>query len=403
MSHDCPAVAVKDHLFLPTLVLSEHFLPKFGGSITWLVQTYSRYRYSEVIVVAGEHGDTMMVDQALPFKVKRIRMSMTDWDPTRPASLWRYVAIFLKVRQILRDNELSQIHCIKVLPEGLVAWCVWRLTGVPYLVYAHGEEIQMRLTSRKLGWLIPLLYRNAAAIIANSHHTAQLLIEIGVKRNRIHVIHPGVDGSVFRADEAEGRAVRQRHNLDHAFVLLTVGRLQRRKGQDMVIKALPLIKEQISNAAYMIVGTGEDQAYLHDLAEELGVLNDVVFVGSIPDDHRAAYYNACDVFVMPNREVNADIEGFGMVFLEAAAAGKPVIGGLSGGTAEAIEEDITGLRVDGESTQAITDAVVALAKNIKKAQAMGEQGRQRVVTNFSWEFVVQRTRQITTNIAVSAC
>ena len=191
--------------FLPTLVLSEHFLPNCGGSITWLLQTYGRYSSSEAVVVAGEYGDTMLVDQNLPFKVERIRMSMNDWDPTRPASLSRYFDMFLRVRKILRSHQLSQIHCIKVLPEGLVAWLMRRFAGVPYLLYAHGEEIQMRLTSRILGWLIPPLYKGADAIIANSRHTKNLLETIGVRPERIHVIHPGVNAAEFRATEDANR------------------------------------------------------------------------------------------------------------------------------------------------------------------------------------------------------
>src|SRR4030095_13741713 len=239
-----PALSGHCASFLPTLVLSEHFLPNCGGSITWLLQTYGRYSSGEVVVVAGEYGDTMLMDQQLPFKVERIRMSMNDWDPTRPASLLRYFDMFLRVRKILRHHQLSQIHCMKVLPEGLVAWCMRRFAGVPYLLYAHGEEIQMRLTSRMLGCLIPPLYRGADAIIANSCHTKELLDVIGVRAERIHVIHPGVNAAEFRAAEDARQAVRERHRLSGAVTLLTVGRLQRRKGQDMVIKALRLIKER---------------------------------------------------------------------------------------------------------------------------------------------------------------
>jgi phosphatidyl-myo-inositol dimannoside synthase len=380
--------------FLPTLVLSEHFLPNCGGSITWLLQTYSKYSSGEVVVVAGEYGDTMLVDQTLPFKVERIRMSMSDWDPTRPASLSRYFDMFLRVRKILRRHRLSQIHCIKVLPEGLVAWCMRRFAGVPYLLYAHGEEIQMRLTSRILGWLIPPLYKGADAIIANSRHTKELLKAIGVRPDRIHVIHPGVNAAEFRASEDARQAVRQRHSLGEAVTLLTVGRLQKRKGQDMVIKALPLIKERFPKAKYLVVGTGEEHASLQQLAQDCGVRENVVFVGSVPDTDRAAYYAACDLFLMPNRQIDADIEGFGIVFLEAGAAGKPVIGGRSGGTAESIQEGVTGLRVDGESVEAIAAAVMELLDDSAKARAMGERGRQWVETAFTWESIVERTREV---------
>jgi phosphatidylinositol alpha-1,6-mannosyltransferase len=284
-----------------------------------------------------------------------------------------------------------------------VAWCLRYVMGVPYVLYAHGEEIQMRLTSRKLARLIPILYKGAASIIANSAHTKRLLVDIGVRPERIHVIHPGVNAAAFQANESAGESIRLRHNLGGAFVLLTVGRLQRRKGQDMVIRALRLIKKQIPNVIYMIVGTGEEYGYLRELVKLEGVSESVVFVGSIPDEERSAYYSACDVFVMPNRQVDADIEGFGIVFLEAGAAARPVIGGLSGGTAEAIQEGVTGLRVDGDSVQAIAAAVIELLTDLEHARAVGKRARQWVETAFTWESIVERTRQITANVAQGAC
>ncbi len=384
--------------FFPTLVLSEHFLPNCGGTITWLLQTYGRYFSGEVVIVAGELGDTELVDQRLPFKVERIRMSMDDWDPTRRASFSCYLRMFLRVRKILRHHRLYQIHCMKVLPEGLIAWCLRYSTGVPYLLYAHGEEIQMRLTSRKLGWLIPPLYKGAANVIANSHHTKTLLQQIGVRSERIHVIHPGVEFAAFQFDEVMRRAVRQRYSLDEAPVLLTIGRLQRRKGQDMVIKALPLIRKKYPNIKYLIVGSGEEFESLKLLAKEEGVQDNVIFTGRISDEERSAYYAACDIFVMPNRQIGADIEGFGIVFLEAGAAGKPVIGGRSGGTGEAIQDGVTGLRVDGENVEAIAAAVIDLLADSKKAHAMGEQGKLRVKTAFAWDSIVDRTRQVAATV-----
>lgn len=297
---------------------------------------------------------------------------MHDWDPTRPASLWRYLDMFFRVRKSQRRNHSAQIHCMKVLPEGLVAWCMRRFAGVPYLLYAHGEEIQMRLTSRMLAWLIPRVYQGAAAIIANSSYTKKLLEEIGVRPEGIHIIHPGVEAAVFRTNEDERRIVRQRHNLGDACTLLTLGRLQRRKGQDMVIKALPLIKMRFPNVKYLIVGTGEELDSLQRLASNQGVSDSVLFVGSVADDERSIYYAASDVFIMPNRQIGADVEGFGIVFLETGAAGKPVIGG----TREAIQDGQTGLLVDGESVETIAAAVIELLADSAKARAMGERARQ---------------------------
>jgi phosphatidylinositol alpha-1,6-mannosyltransferase len=171
----------------------------------------------------------------------------------------------------------------------------------------------------------------------------------------------------------------------------------------MVIRALSRIKWRIPNVAYMIVGSGDEDRYLRDLAASLDVAKRVVFVGSIADDERAAYYGACDVFVMPNRQIDEDIEGFGMVFLEAGAAAKPVIGGVSGGTGEAIQNGITGLRVDGENVEAITEAIVDLASNTDRAIAMGANGRQWVEAEFCWSSIVERTRQLTVRVSKEVC
>jgi phosphatidylinositol alpha-1,6-mannosyltransferase len=178
--------------------------------------------------------------------------------------------------------------------------------------------------------------------------------------------------------------------------------MQRRKGQDMVIQSLPRIRQRIPQVKYVMVGTGEELNSLIILAQALGVQDSVVFAGSVPDQELAAYYAACDVFIMPNRQIGDDIEGFGIAYLEAGAAGKPVIGGKSGGTDDAIVDGVTGIRVDGNRSVEIADAVVDLLSAPDRAKTMGQCGRQRVESEFAWDAVVARTRQIATRIAVEA-
>jgi len=135
------------------------------------------------------------------------------------------------------------------------------------------------------------------------------------------------------------------------------------------------------------------------LAGDVEVQDKVIFAGQVVDGEQAAYYAACDVFIMPNRQIGPDVEGFGMVFLEAGAAGKPVIGGCSGGTGEAIRDGVTGIRVDGENVEAIAAAVIEILADADKARAMGEQGRQWVESAFTWESIVDRTRQLALTVA----
>lgn len=375
-----------------TMVLTEHFLPAKGGSISWLLNTYSRYKPEEVVLVASDCQCDRQTDENLSFRVERIPMTMVDWDPSVPASLWRYLSIIWRVYKRCHYHRIEQIHCAKVLPEGLVAWAMHPFNSIPYLIYAHGEEILTALTSRKLSRLLPRIYRGAGAIIANSRNTKGLLQDLGIDPDKISIIHPGVESEAFQAREDAVAHIQQKYHLAKSLVLLTVGRLQRRKGQDMVIRALPHIIQKVPNVKYIVAGDGEELFSLQALAQTLGVAESVIFAGSISDGDLAAYYSVCDVFIMPNRQIGGDIEGFGMVYLEAGAAGKPVIGGISGGTDDAILEGITGLRVDGDNVEAITNAAVSLLMDAGKAATMGKAGHSRVINEFNWETVVDRTR-----------
>ena len=378
--------------FIPTLILTQNFLPVKGGTVTWMLNTYRRYQAGEAVLVTEQCDQGDEVDKALPFPVERIPMKFANWDPTNFSALRGYVHAILNVCKISRQYGVKQIHVARVLPDGLVALLVRWLTQVPYLLYAHGEEIQTHLTSRKFSWLMPKIYNGAAAVIANSTNTKQILENIGIHSDKIHIITPGVSGKLFNISEHAGDSIRQRHKLNNGPVLLTVGRLQRRKGQDMVIKALSKILKVFPNAKYLIVGSGNDEAFLQNLVYECGVADNVIFAGEVSDNELAAYYAACDIFVMPNRQIGEDIEGFGIVFLEASAMGKPVIGGKSGGTQDAILDGLTGFRVDGNQIEAVSVSIMTLLSDPIRAKRMGETGRRRVLKEFTWEQVFLKTR-----------
>jgi len=378
--------------FIPTLILTQNFLPLKGGTITWLLNTYGRYQSREAVLVTEQCDQGGEVDKALPFPVERIPMKFANWDPTNLSALRGYVDAILNVCKISRQYGVKQIHVARVLPDGLVALLIRWFTRVPYLLYAHGEEIQTHLTSRKFSWLRPKIYNGAAAVIANSTNTKHILENIGVHSDKIHIINPGVSGELFNSSEHAGDSIRQRHKLHNGPVLLTVGRLQRRKGQDMVIKALPKILKVFPTAKYLIVGIGDDEAVLQNLVYKCGVADNVVFAGQVPDNELAGYYAACDIFIMPNRQIGEDIEGFGIVFLEASAMAKPVIGGKSGGTEDAIVDGVTGFRVDGNQVEDVSATIMTLLSDPTRAKNMGENGRRRVLKEFTWEQVFLKTR-----------
>jgi phosphatidylinositol alpha-1,6-mannosyltransferase len=202
----------------------------------------------------------------------------------------------------------------------LVAWAVARLTFRPVIVYNHGEEITTWGSGAKFKTMC-FTMRHADRVVANSEYTRDRLIRIGIDPRKITLIYPGVDTRRFhpglpKSDLRHGLGLRSGIHL-----LLSVGRLQRRKGFDMVIRSLPLLMQKGMDVHYALIGIGDDHDYLFDLAAELGVTNRVHLLGHASPDDLPRWYNAGDLFVMPNREINGDTEGFGMVFIEAAACG----------------------------------------------------------------------------------
>jgi phosphatidylinositol alpha-1,6-mannosyltransferase len=176
--------------------------------------------------------------------------------------------------------------------------------------------------------------------------------------------------------------------------MVTVGRLQRRKGHDLAIEALARGGVALARVRYLIVGDGEERERLQRLAGERGVRDRVTFTGAVSGDMLPDYYGAGDFFVHPNRIDGCDAEGFGIVFLEAAAAGLPTIGGASGGVPEAVDKDVTGLLVSGTDADELAAAIARLSSSGELRRQMGEAGRRRVLQQFTWERAAEQVGAI---------
>jgi phosphatidylinositol alpha-1,6-mannosyltransferase len=275
------------------------------------------------------------------------------------------------------------VHCARVLPEGVAAWLAGRAGGPRYVCWSHGEDLATASTSRELTLTTKLVLRGASRALANSRNTAALLERLGVPRGEIRVAYPGVDPARFHPG-VDGSGVRRRLGAGTEPLLLSVGRLQRRKGHDLAIRALGALRDRAA-LRYVIVGTGEERPALERLAVECGVASRVHFEGAVPESELPAYYAACDVFLLPNRQDGEDIEGFGIVFLEAQAAARAVIAGCSGGAPEAVAGGETGLLVSGTDVEELAGAIERLTSSEELRRRLGAAGRERVVREFSWE------------------
>lgn len=279
---------------------------------------------------------------------------------------------------------------------GNVGLLLKRYLRVPMLLYAHGTEL-LRLDSYR--WNKPRrVIEEADMILPNSRYTRGLLLGLGVDPSKIEIIHHAADPSVFfPLPESRIAALKKRYGLDDLRIILTVANLQRHKGQDMVIKALPAIRNKFPNAVYCVVGKGRDDGYLRALAGDVGVGGSVRFFSNLKSrDELRDFYNMSDVFIMPSRMIpeRKDVEGFGIAYLEANACGKPVIGGRSGGVPDAVEEGVTGLLVSPENADEIAEGVVKILGNPELGRRLGEKGRERVIRELNWKNRAERLREV---------
>jgi phosphatidylinositol alpha-1,6-mannosyltransferase len=371
-------------------VITELYLPTKGGTAVWFDEVYRRLGGKGIHVVTADVPGADEHDRNHPNTIHRLKLTRRWW--LRPESLGMYSKLLAKCLALGLSNRLEAVHAGRVLPEGLVGWVVSRILQCPLAIYAHGEEITTWLTPGKRRAMV-FTYRHANSVVANSDYTRFQLEKLGVHKDRIVQIHPGVDTDGFRpgGDEEE---LRQSIGLDKkAKLILSVGRLSRRKGFDQVIRSLSRLLAQGLDVRYAIIGIGQDHDYLESLAREEGATERVQMLGHQSMEELARWYRAADVFAMPNRDIDGDNEGFGMVFLEAAASGKPCLAGLAGGTGNAVIDESTGLRVDGSSVEEVAKGLARLLHDETLAKRLGQAGLDRARHQFSWGAVAKTTRQ----------
>ncbi len=371
------------------LVLTELFLPTKGGTAVWAAEVYKRLGGKEIHIVTADVPGAAEVDAAHPNTIHRLNLRRVPW--LRPESLAMYMRLFFKSLALALTQRFDALHAFRALPEGLVAWLVARLTFRPVVIYAHGEELTTWGRGGKYK-AMRFALRHADRVIANSEHTRDTLLEMGIDLKRITIIYPGVDVSVFRPG-LDTTGLRESLGIGaNEKLIFSVGRLSRRKGFDQMIRAVAQLNASGSPVRYVIAGIGEDADYLDQLIGEHNLQGVAHRIGAVTDRDLPRWMNACDLFAMPNREIDGDNEGFGMVFIEAAACGKPVLAGNAGGTGAAVVDRLTGVRVNGGNVNEIVQGVSTLLG--EAGPEMGRNGYRRVLETFSWERVATRTNQL---------
>jgi phosphatidylinositol alpha-1,6-mannosyltransferase len=381
---------------LKTLLITENFPPKSGGSGRWFWELYSRLPENEYEILAGEDPTAIKFDSEANIHIQRGNLSSSEWGFKSTIGLMFYIKSALLVRKIIKQRQVTQLHCGRVLPEGVIAWLLNLFTGIPYVCYVHGEDLETAQSSREQYFICRQVIKRAKTIICNSQNSANIVAKFGPQAvAKTQVLHPGVDSHLFVPKPKNEKSLTSLNWIDKK-VALTVGRLQARKGQDMMIKAIPQILNTVPNFLYAIVGEGEELNALVKLSAELEVEKHVQFLKGITDEQMIDCYQQCDLFILPNRTINNDIEGFGMVLVEAQSCGKPVIAGDSGGTKETMLLGKSGVIIDATQSSNIASTVVGMLSDEQKLTDMGSKGREHVLQSLDWKALVQRAKELFT-------
>lgn len=368
-----------------SLLIPGDFPPEVSGIATYFHEIWKFYDYSENHILAAKYPKCIEFDKNSDLHTIRVGI------PTGSSPLHKIIKSFIytiKAIQLHLKNKYTVIHCGQVLSSGMTGWIIKKIFKIPYIIYVYGSETYRFGNNKYLMRMIKTFLKEAEYIIPNSRFTMDEFLPLGIPEGKFKIITPGVDVDRFHPQSLEHELV-EKYNLLGKKVLLTVARLDERKGHDKVIEAIAAIQE--NNIVYLIVGKGREQQRLQNLAKEMKIESQVIFCGYVADDDLPKYYNLCDIFLLLNRQTSVDenligdYEGFGIVFLEASACGKPVIAGNFGGIADAIDDKKSGFIIDGTDLKEIIKTIKHLFKNEDICHQIGKYGRQRSVQNFTWE------------------
>ena len=356
-----------------------------GGTQTYTVELARRLAEacSDFAVLAPDAPLAHESDRQLNYDVFRV--------PCTTDSMWFRAAPRLLALARKRGFDATFHVQWTTAPAGLAAR---GLSGIRHVfVAAHGRELLVnKMRTRATRTLYNSIRRSVLGrsdkLFPVSNFTRGLLTEIGINGTPVAVVPNGVDTDRFLPVDAT--SIRRSLGVEDQAVLLTVCRLVERKGIDSVIRTLPQLRRIVPNVVYLICGEGPDRERLERISREVGVSDVVRFMGRIPDEALTEYYSACDVFTMPARSTPPDVEGFGLVFLEAAACGKPSVALDDGGVPDAIINGSTGLLVGAADDQALLSALAELLGEPHRARDMGIRARDRVMQKATWDVTTSR-------------
>ena len=364
----------------PVLFVTNDFGPRAGGIETFIIGLIQRRPFGQTIVYTSfqENSERYDADWLTNYGVRVIRDRSKILLPTP--------RVAFHLRNIVKSEGITTAAFGAAAPLGLLSASIKRAGVRRTVALTHGHEVwwakvfPFNLLLRRIGSTVDVLtYLGEFTRNAISHGLTVQAQQSMVK------IAPGIDVDHFLPTDAS--ALRKSLGLTEKKVIVSVGRLVHRKGQDRLIEAMPEILKTVSNAHLLLVGEGPHRDHLQKLIQKHRLEGSVTLIGRIDYKDLPLYICVGDIFAMPSRSrlMGLEVEGLGIVYLEASACGLPVLAGNSGGAPDAVVQNETGLVVDGTNNKEIADAAIALLTKVDLSKKMGAAGRQWIVENWRWE------------------
>lgn len=375
-----------------TLFITNDFPPRPGGIQTFVYEIVRRFDPTSITVLTSDCTGAPTFDAQQPYEVVRSKQKVLLPTPET-----------LKLaRKIIISKKVTRVVFGAAAPLGLLANQLRELGVEKIIAFTHGHEA---------GWAKTPVTKQLLRKIGNDVDVLTYLTEYtkqeiskGLSAQAVlnmRQLLPAVDAQLFNPNnKAQGNELRKQAGFANRPVLVSVSRLMARKGHDMLIQAMPELKKQIPNLGLIIVGDGSYREHLTKLTAKLDLQADIYFTGKVPYADLPAWYTAGDVFAMPcrTRVAGWDVEGLGIVYLEASASGLAVVAGDSGGAPEAVAQGKSGYVVSGSDEKELISRILELFENEKLRTEMGQYGRNWVVENWTWEKSVHRLTQLLAGI-----
>jgi len=370
-----------ENVYKKILLVTNDFGPRAGGIETFVIGLLERIKGHEVTVFTSQQGDTSVYDQQWidKFGVRVIRdqskILLPSWRVTRAA------------KKIVAAKNINVVVFGAAAPLALMSPSL-RKSGVKKIIaLTHGHEVwwakifPFRLAIKRIG-------KNVDHLTYLGEFTRQAISKPLTRKSATEMVKiaPGIDTAHF-IPQPDAMQKRKELGLQDKKIIISVGRLVHRKGQDNLIQAMPAVLKKIPNAHLLLVGEGPYRKHLEKLVLKSSLEQNVTFAGRIMYDKLPSYLSAADLFAMPSRSrfFGLEVEGLGIVYLEASACGIPVVAGNSGGAPDAVLEGVTGLCVDGTNIEQITAAIVEICSDAERASHMGAAGRNWIVNQWRWD------------------